>query len=156
MEGGEEIDGLEIALRHRLAVFIERGLASEILHQQEAVLHVGSRNAGSGKAPFAQEPVDSHEGFHILGQMSDLRIGQAVAHRRAVRATGRVHQDQAAVTDSLIGSGRGVTEQELALRTLMAAGVEKSAGDAGADKALDKGAGSGDLDIPALAASAQR
>ncbi len=76
---------LAVALGNRLAAFVEHAFGPKILDQENALLVVGPKHFGRGKAVLAQDVGDRHERIGVLSDMRDLWIGLAVEHRWPLR-----------------------------------------------------------------------
>ena len=68
---------------------------TEVVEQQEAVVEILRVDAWHGEAGVMQCVGDGNEGAHILGEMREAAVGQAVADGGAIRLALPVHEDGA-------------------------------------------------------------
>ena len=146
---------------HRVARFdrrrrfaIDDQLVAEIFEHDQAVAAVGGENFRRREVALVQSAGDGDEGRDAFGQMRDLAVRLAIAHRRAVRPLGRVHQDvtRAVAHQPLVGARRRVALDAFAAGSCEAAQGQEAADDVDALGARRKSTMAGDLDMTVAAA----
>ena len=124
VQGKEHVDRGLIALHDRgRRIARHHALLAQVLQQHEPVVQIGLVDLGRGEAALAQTLRHRHERRDGLGEMGDRAIGAPLAHRWAVGAARRVHQDHALVAhgEPVVAPGRGVALHAGAQRVAVAA-----------------------------------
>ena len=86
---GEHVDRRPIAVfDRRRRIGSDDRLAAEVFQDEDAGSKIRREDFGRGEAPIAQRTRHGDERPHVFGEMRDRAVGQAVAHRRAVRRRG--------------------------------------------------------------------
>ena len=101
-----------------------------MLDQQEAGVQIGTVDPRRREARSGQRIGNGHEGRHVLGEMGDAAVGQAVADGRAVGLARSVHDHQrlAVPVHRLVAAAGGIAA-EAAAGLFGAAGFGEEAAD---------------------------
>src|SRR6185369_5491159 len=113
--------------RHRRIAF-DKKLFAEVLDHQQSGFAVGSENSRRGKAAAAQGMGHRDERRDAFRKMRDRAVRLSVAHSRAIRPLGRIHENVcgAIAGQPLIAARGGIALDAPARRAAVAGSVEES------------------------------